>query len=289
MIGLRYRADMQTLSYMLAATAIPIMHWQNDGFSAWLFTAAVIMAFAVSIMHHNHAHVSLWTSPALNRLSDFWFTLFQGHPGFVFEPMHVENHHRHHNGPHDLTRTNRHWDSNNLPGLLLHPFEFAINSAPRIVARARAICYRDKPAFAMIVAHYLLLIAVDAVLMCTDARKATYCVMAPQAAALFFLLISNYLQHAHAEGASELNHSRNFLGLINPLFFNVGYHTAHHYDATRHWSELPALHQRIALRISPQLIEPSFGWYCVRVFFLGFFSSRCRSTPMSRDAVHARY
>jgi fatty acid desaturase len=103
----------------------------------------------------------------------------------------------------------------------------------------------------------------------------------PQAAALFWLLASNYLQHAHARGDSEFAHSRNFLGGVNQLGFNVGYHSAHHHDPDRHWSELPELHARIAHRIPSRLLEPGLLPYMTRVFVLALFLPRLRSTPLA--------
>lgn len=277
---LRYRADVRTVAYMLVAIAIPVVHWSLNGFSVWLLTASVVMAFAISAMHHNHAHVPIWTSSAPNVMTELWFAVFQGHPGFVFNPMHVENHHRYHNGPKDLTRTHRCFDSNNLFGLLFHPFEFIHGAVPHILSHARQIMRDDGWGFMLVVSQYILIVIVDGLLVWVDATRALYCVLVPQGAALFFLLISNYLQHAHADGESEFNHSRNFLGLINPLFFNVGYHTAHHHAATLHWSELPDMHRKLAPRIALHLNEPSFGWYCLRVFVLGVFFRRFRSNAM---------
>ncbi len=283
---LRYRADMQTVVYMLVATAVAVAHWRLDGFSVWLLAAGIVMAFSISAMHHNHAHVPIWTSSRLNQVTDLWFTLFQGHPGFAFEIMHVQNHHRYHNGPDDLTRTYLHHDSNNLPGLLMHPVAFASGAMPCVMERVRQIYHDDRKRFAGIAVHYFLLIAVDAALFWADPWKALYCVLAPQVAALYFLLISNYLQHAHADSRSDFNHSRNFMGLINPLCFNVGYHTAHHHNPALHWSELPALHRVIAPRIAPQLNEPSFLWYCLRVFVIGLCVRRCQTAPLQYDAIH---
>ena len=283
MSWLRHQADTRTLAYMLIATSIPVVHWHMDTLNVWLLAVSVVMAFAISAMHHNHQHLPLWKLPFLNRLTDGWYVLFQGHPGFVFDPMHVNNHHRYHNGPADHTRTWRRRDSNNVLGLLVHPFEFVAVALPHIAQHAKDMYQNDRAAFARVCEQYMLLIAVDAMLLALDAGRAFYCVLVPQVAALFFLLASNYLQHAHTDGSSKFNHSRNFLGLINPLCFNVGYHSAHHFDSTKHWSELPALHRAIAPDIAPLLNEKSFGWYCLRVFVLSVVMRRFRSAPMLKE------
>jgi hypothetical protein len=267
---------------MALASAIAIAHWMLGRFDPWLFAAAQAMAFVVTAMNHNHSHHPVWRARAANRATDLWFTLFQGHPGFVFEPLHVASHHRHHNGVDDPTRTYRFRAGNDLVGLLRHPFEFAWVAAPRIAATLRALARADRRELAWVLGHYALLATVDGLALWLDWRAALYVVLAPQAAALFWLLASNYLQHADADGGSEFDHARNFFGAINALAFNVGYHTAHHREPTRHWSELPQAHAALAARIHPALVEPDFFAYCARVFLLAPFLPRCRSRPLAR-------
>ena len=113
-----------------------------------------------------------------------------------------------------------------------------------------------------------------------DWVRAVLFVLIPQAAALFFLLGANYLQHAHADDLSRWNYARNFLGWVNPLFFNVGLHTAHHEHGDAHWSDLPRLHARIAPRLDPRLVEPGLGAYLLRVFVAAIFVPSLRSRSL---------
>jgi fatty acid desaturase len=277
---LRNRADLRTLAYMAVASALPVLQWNAASFQPLLFAAALVMAAAIGVMHHNHQHVPLWRSPALNALTDAWFTLFQGHPGFIFRPAHLDNHHVYRNGAQDYTRTWRWHDGNSLAGFIAHPVQFAVLIAP-VLARHLALLWRRERARCWLAAgHYALLAAVTGAALAADWAKAVLFVLLPQAAALFFLLVSNYLQHAHADERSPWNHSRNFLGWVNPLLFNIGYHTAHHLRGDAHWSELPRLHAAIAHRIDPRLIERSLARYCLRVFVLGALWPRLRSVPL---------
>ena len=281
---LRSRADRRTLVYMAAATLVAAAQWGVDSFQPLLFCAAIALACTVSQMHHNHQHQPLWKSAALNRATDLWFTLFQGHPGFVFGPSHRDNHHVHRNGALDYTRTWRGHDGNSLVGLIAHPAQFAAAIAPVLLRHLGALWREQRGRFWEAVGHYAALSAVLAAAFCADPARAVLFVVLPQLCALFVLLGSNYLQHAHTDERSRWSHSRNFLGLINPLCFNVGYHTAHHEDGDLHWSELPAAHARIAGRIDARLIEPGFFAYCLRVFVLGPFVPRWRSVPLRRTA-----
>lgn len=281
---LKHRADLQTLLYMLLTTALPLYQWQLESFQPLFFLASLVMAFAVGAMHHNHMHVPMWHSRRLNTATDYWFTFFQGHPGYAFVPAHLDNHHRHRNREQDHTRTWRLRDDNGLSGFVRHPFESATALAPVLVAYLQRL-RRDQPAyFRRVCTHYGFLAVCLTLLLLLDWRKTTLYVLVPQAAALFFLLASNYLQHAHTDDASSYSHSRNFVGWINPIFFNVGYHTAHHHHSRQHWSRLPATHARIASRIDPRLIERSFLWYCLRVYVLALFLPKLRSRPLRRRA-----
>ena len=60
---------------------------------------AAVCADAVSHAGHRRdppqpTHLRMWRGRWANRATDFWITLLQGHPTFVFYPAHVANHHR---------------------------------------------------------------------------------------------------------------------------------------------------------------------------------------------------
>ena len=120
-----------------------------------------------------------------------------------------------------------------------------------------------------------------ALLLSLDWQKALLLVIVPQLHGLHWLLATNYLQHAHADGrpltrgqrldsATPLNYARNFEGWVNPLLFNIGLHTAHHERPQAHWSELTRLHsEHYRQRVAPALNEGGLLPYMARVFVLG--------------------
>ncbi len=169
-------------------------------------------------MHHNHAHVAIWHWPIFNMLTDYWFTLFQGHPGYVFYPTHLKNHHRYINSDKDYTRTYRYRDDNNLFGLMVHPLESACTLVPVIRMYLCMLKQKLRAQFYHVMSHYCFLILGMVLIFVLNWRKALLFVLIPQCAALFFLLVSNYLQHAYTDEKSIYNHSRNFVGLLNLLF-----------------------------------------------------------------------
>ena len=133
--------------------------------------------------------------------------------------------------------------------------------------------------------QYAAVLVFWAVLAAVDWQKWILIVLIPQLFGLHWLLASNYLQHAHADGHSRINFARNFEGLINPLLFNVGLHTAHHLHGRAHWSELPELHRRYRPRIHARLRGESFTWYILKTWFLSLPMPQFRSRSLMRDAA----
>jgi fatty acid desaturase len=98
-------------------------------------------------------------------------------------------------------------------------------------------------------------------------------VLAPQLHGLHWLLGANYLQHAGAQpglgpeasSGENIDYSRNFTGWINLIWFNIGYHTAHHENGRIHWSDLPQQHRSYEHQVPDWLKVNSLAWYFVRV------------------------
>ncbi len=240
----------------------------------------LILSVGVAVISHNHAHLPLWTNKPMNRLSDYWIALLQGHPVAVIFPTHIENHHVYNHGALDEARTYRFGgDHNHLWGYLVHPFH-AIITLRRLVFKA---VVRDRHA----VLQLALICLAYVVLGLTDFRKLFLFIIIPQFFGLHWFLSSNYLQHAHADPHSKANFARNFTGAVNFFWLNIGFHAAHHQKPELHWSKLPALHQHIKSNLHPQMIETSLAGYMLRTYFLSLFKKNLRSTSlMKREKQH---
>ena len=220
----------------------------------------------------------MWRSAILNRSTDLVGTVLQGHPVFVFRIAHNDDHHAHNHGPKDLARTYQFdGDHNHFLGYVTHPSQVLSILYPFFIKHIDNARIENRHAFYWLGTQYLLVIALWSALILIDPLKAVLYVIFPQLVCLHWLLASNYLQHAHADGLSEWNFARNFTGFINRIFFNIGFHTAHHRHPTLHWAELPRQHLRIAENIDPRMIELSFAWYVLRTFLLSAFMPSFRS------------
>jgi fatty acid desaturase len=277
---LRNGRDWQSILYLLAQPALVGWQWR-EGFSWPLYAVVLFLTVGVSAVHHNHAHVTLWHNGWLNRLTDFGLTVLQGHPTFVFYAAHNANHHRFHHGPQDVARTYRFGgDTNHLLGYLLHPFQALCVLFPLFFHSLRRMRRHRPGAFVYFVLQYLAVGLFWCALAIVDCRRWLLFVLVPQLFGLHFLLATNYLQHAHADGRSTINFARNFEGWVNPLLFNIGLHTAHHLHGKAHWTKLPALHARYRSQVDTRLLPGGLFPYMFKTYILSLFWSRYRSKTL---------
>lgn len=279
--SLRNRRDWQSLVYLAALPALAAWQWVH-GFWWPLYGLMLFLTLGVGVIHHNHTHIRMWRGRWTNRATDFWITLLQGHPTFVFYPAHVANHHRYKHGARDVARTYRFGgDTNHLWGYLIHPFQAGWVLYPLFFAWLGRLRRHWPGAWRYCMAQYGVWLGLWGGLLAVNPIKALVFVIVPQLHGLHWLLATNYLQHAHADGrpltrgqrldsATPLNYARNFEGWVNPLLFNIGLHTAHHERPQAHWSELTRLHsEHYRQRVAPALNEGGLLPYMARVFVLG--------------------
>jgi fatty acid desaturase len=66
----------------------------------------------------------------------------------------------------------------------------------------------------------------------------------------FFTYFANYYEHFGATPGSRYADSISYYGwLYNSLFFNEGYHQEHHLRPNAHWSERPAIYQKLSQQL----------------------------------------
>ena len=279
--------DWQSVLYLLLLPALAAWQWRY-GFTWWLYLPMLFLTLGISVVHHNHAHLKIWRSRPLNRATDLWLSLLQGHPGFVFHATHNANHHRYRHGPQDAARTYRFGgDTNHLIGYLLHPFQAMAALYPLFFHWLARLRRRAPGAFRYCLLQYLLVGGLWGGLAYLDWQKWLLLIWIPQLHGLHWLLATNYLQHAHADGHSRMDFARNFEGWLNPLLFNIGLHTAHHLHARTHWSRLPALHARYRGQIHPRLICGGLVPYMFTTFVLGLLLPRWRSQSLMQTSETA--
>lgn len=288
-VHLRNQRDWQSLAYMAAAPIAVAWLWFT-GFNLLVYGLLLFLTLGIGVIHHNHAHLRMWTGRGArlaNRATDYVITLVQGHPTFVFWPAHTGNHHRYRHGRHDVARTYRFGgDTNHLWGYLLHPFQAVWVLFPLFLQWLGRLNRRNPGAWRYCMGQYGIWLGSWGLLLAINPYKALVYVIIPQLHGLHWLLATNYLQHAHADGhacrtAGRYDYARNFEGLVNPLLFNIGLHTAHHENPRAHWAQLTTLHTtRYRELVRPELNEKGLVPYMWRVFILGALNKRYRSASL---------
>ena len=285
---LRYKADRRTLCYMALTTALLVVQWVLlEELNPFVYALSLFMAVSVAVIAHNHNHLPIWRTRLPNVLTDYWLTLFYGFPAFAWIPTHNKNHHALNNRAGDYTITYRVSESNNLLTLISYPTISSYYQQRPIRDYLKNLWDTDRTEFFLAVMQYVALALFLLAAFLIDWQKAILYIVIPQQFALFSVLVFNYVQHVHAEEESDYNHSRNFVGFLNVLLFNNGYHTIHHERAGIHWSLLPEAHAKIDHLIDPSLKERSFWWYIIRVYFLSPVVPKFRTRSMRLERMRS--
>ena len=255
--------DIQSILYLVLFPVLIVTQWNLDHINLVLYVVLCILPLGITAINHNIGHVPIWNSTLLNRITEYVAGTFQGVPLFLFQTIHVDSHHRYNQGKEDATRVSRVGEHNHILGYLVYPF-FTLGPVRKLRKEyIRSISFRSAEFRKILIQHGLLFL-LWSVSLYISWYKAVLLILVPQLIGVHFLMASNYLQHAQCTVGSAHNHSRNFTGWIfNLLFFNVGYHTAHHLDQKIHWTALPSVHQEIHAHIETRLCKRNFIGYFI--------------------------
>jgi len=277
---MRYLADIISLLYLFLYVTLIAAQW-FAGFSWWLYVPLLFVVIALQIVHHNHIHLGIWRSKTWNQITAYALSVLTGVPTAMMLNGHVKNHHVHHHGPDDITRTYRFGgDHNHAIGYLLHPFQAFAVLMPMFWQQFHQD-WPNRTRFANdLLGQLVAIFATWGILLAINWQTFLLLVLLPQLFGLHWLLGANYLQHAHCDDQSPTNYARNFTGPINWLWLNIGYHTAHHDHPKAHWSKLRRLHDEEYKNIDERLIEKNFARFVVQTLLLGPFIAAYRSESL---------
>jgi len=266
---LRYRADCRTLAYLVVTTVLTVANWRLGSVHPLLYPVTLFMFFTTAVISHNHNHLGMWRSKALNLVTSYWIAIFYGHPAVAWVPTHNQVHHKLNNKPGDSSRSPKWFEGNHLAALLVYPVLTNMAQTRDIQEFLKDLWKRDRAAFWAAASEYAVFFGGMAALFVLDWRKTLLFFFIPQQVALFAIQVVNYLQHIETDAYSEWNHSRNFVSrTLNTLLFNNGYHTVHHLKPGVHWSVLPRLHAEHARQIHPSLLQESWLRYVGYTYFV---------------------
>jgi fatty acid desaturase len=288
---LRHRRDVQTLVWASAMPLVSAVQYARPALVPYLFPLSCYLALCAGVIAHNHNHYPTFHQRPLNRLFEYWLSIFYGYPTFAWVPTHNLNHHHFVNRPGDATATWRRTNSHDLWTAVTYFFFSSYWQQEPTSAFIRKARAGNRPVYRRIILQYSCWAGGGAALLAVawaihGAATGLYVwgivTVAPAVFALWTIMLFNYEQHVHADAWSDRNHSRSWTGFVNVLLFNNGYHAAHHEEPGRHWSELPAVHARLAPDIDPSLLERSMVWYFLRCYLIAPLAGRQGTTQLGR-------
>lgn len=227
-----------------------------------------VLSFSAWAIIHNHIHVRTFRARWLNDVGSMLISLTVGHPATGLVLTHNMNHHVHIGGERDWSRpanAGRGWGGWRLVRYaVVTPVQMARGRAAADAPKLPPVLHRQRAR-----ERWLVYSFVACALVVQPSTFLVFTLPIWIAGSLIFLGI-NLLQHDACEPGTEIAHSRDFTGrFINFLFFNGGYHTAHHNRPGLHWSQLPDEHARtLATRGRPDLESPSLVGYVVRAYLM---------------------
>jgi len=287
LLGVRHASDVRqvatlTIYFALLAAMYVVPACRNVP----VFVAACAYSFLSAVVGHNTLHQSMfeakWRNTAVRYLLSFG-GLF---PISAVIPAHnLVHHHFEDDGQPDWASPVHVRFEWNLLNLLHFPNvagPLTFNGVTRWAAIRGRRGFRRQYTRELVFAFGL-----TGLLLLHDFWTGLFFVVLPQLWGARSFLRINIIQHDGCDLASELDHSRNFVGkTFNWFMLNNGFHTVHHNRAGMHFETLADLHAKeIAPRIDARLDEPSMALYLARTYL--FRWSRPLPMPSSRAAPSA--
>lgn len=271
---LRYKCDRVNLVRGLTAPFIflsPYVFGFYPGYE--ILTTLLLWSLLSDINHvlHLHVHCPFTTSKSLNRLLDIFMGFTSGMTASVWRIQHVYGHHKHY----ATTNKNRSKKSKWEPGAEWETKRYTILGALSYSAWTivpvfyHALVESIKKGVFQNMKHPVdyryaffeqVLIIFSIAMLYLVAPTITLFYLLPW----YFLVqfVSRYTDYLNHVGCGHgfYNASNNTLNhWYNKLGNNFGYHSAHHFNPSAHWSTLPDIHNKIREKIPAERIK-TYSW-----------------------------
>jgi beta-carotene hydroxylase len=266
--GLRHPGDVRAFVFLATQTILMAVLWAGWSRHWAIWYAVAWLAVSAANVKHNHMHRRTFRAAWANLLLDHSLGLLTGTTATSIITEHNLRHHQHSNTEDDFVRASLvGFRSQWLNVVCFFPrawFELYFRKPldfPKWWRMNRTLFWRG-------LAEQATLWATFTTLIIFDWQATLLFVVLPWIHGQWWLVTFNLLQHQNLEQDDPWQNSRNLTDPVsNFLFFNVGFHTAHHLRPTLHWSELPRFHaEHVTPRIDPRLVSDNL-WNFYRNWF----------------------
>lgn len=245
---IRYPIDIISVLVVLSTLSLQLFALQRNW--PWYTSLLIIvMLRQVSLVEHNHAHLTIFRRRSANILLGWLCHLSSGVPLNTYRVHHVISHHRYNNR---FDSSGRDWSSiYGFRGARLPDQPVAkayyVASFPFIAHGETLLWFLRAPNSQLTRGFFVSMAVVSTAsvfLIWLNAVGFITFFLVPWAVLLFGMGYNNYDHHVRCEMTNEYDSANNFLNFYYTfLSFNEGYHIAHHFNPGLHWSLLPQLNE----------------------------------------------
>lgn len=212
------------------------------------FISIYIKGFTCSLNHH-HQHYKFFSKKWANRAIEFIMGLQTGIVGELWVLHHTLGHHQNYLDRH---KDESGWTKYN--GETMNVVEYTVIVASTAYTRAFNVGKRYPREQKRFIQNTMVTVGAILLLTAINWYNALIVFILPMIILLYATAFDTYKHHAGLDTDDPYQATYN---IIDPTYnwftCNLGYHTAHHLQCGKHWSELPQLHEEIKERIPQEL------------------------------------
>lgn len=247
---IRYPIDIISVLVVLSTLSIQLFALTLN----WPWYAVILillMLRQVSLVEHNHAHLTIFPSRFANILLGWLCHLSTGVPLDTYRVHHVISHHRYNNR---FGSSGRDWSSifgfrgTRLPDRPVGK-AYYVASFPFIAHGETLLWFLRAPTSKLTRGFFISMGIVGSAsvfLAWLNAAGFVTFFLLPWTVLLFGMGYNNYDHHIGCNMTNKYDSANNFLNFYyTVLSFNEGYHVAHHSHPGLHWSLLPRYHDEV--------------------------------------------
>ncbi|MDJ0898365.1 MAG: fatty acid desaturase [Xenococcus sp. MO_188.B8] len=220
----------------------------------WAICSLYIKGF-ICCWNHHHQHCNFFTISWANRLLELIMGLHTGIVGEAWVLHHTLGHHINYL---DQSKDESAWKTTS--GKLMSHMEYTLKVSSMGYLIAFKVGKRHPKSRNQLIQNILLTVLVLGLFSWINWIGTIIIFIIPMIVLLFFTTYDTYHHHAGLDLEDPYKATYNITNhWYNFFTCNLGYHTAHHLQCGRHWSELPQLHEEIKEKIPSHLYrEPGF-------------------------------
>lgn len=221
---------------------------------AWIIISLNIKGW-ICCWNHNHQHYNFFTVPWANRLIELIMGLQTGIVGEAWVLHHTLGHHLNYL---DQSKDESAWKT--PQGRLMSRLEYTFKVGIMAYPKAFKVGEKHPKSRNKLIQNIVLTALILCLLFSINWLNTLILFIAPMIILLFMVVNETYDHHAGLDEVDPYQATYNITDRWYNFFTcNLGYHTAHHLQCGKHWSQLPELHENIKHKIPSHLYrEASF-------------------------------